>query len=185
LLAQKILYPGTKKIQSAGGILHKNGLSAHIGYGEEDSNQFNFARSVDYVTGAAMAVRRKLFEDTGLFDTIYRPAYFEETDKCVRARRMGFKVVYVPESIVYHYESTTHGVGTKSYLRLYHTNRFRFIYRNCDFRSYFLDFIPSELKWFLTYCPPFEKGLVMKAHMKALFTSDIIFNKKSPELIKN
>ena len=34
----KIFYPGTKKIQSAGGVLDKNALSHHIGYGEEDGN---------------------------------------------------------------------------------------------------------------------------------------------------
>jgi len=65
----KIFYPGTKKIQSAGGMMKKNAIPYHLGYGKEDNYQFDYSREVDYVTGAAIALKRKLFEITGLFDT--------------------------------------------------------------------------------------------------------------------
>jgi len=103
----KIFYPDSKKIQSAGGVLLSNALPYHIGYGKDDDPIFNSFITVDYVTGAALAIKRTLFEITGLFDPVYNPAYYEETEKCVQARKLGFKVLYVPKSIVYHYESTT------------------------------------------------------------------------------
>jgi len=177
ITGSKILYPGTTKIQSAGGIIYKNGLSRHIGYGEQDSNQYNFPRTVDYVTGAAMAIRRKLFEKTGLFDPIYNPAYYEETDKCFVARKLGYKVVYAPKSTVFHYESTTLGVGSESYLKLFHTNRFKFIYKNFGIFSILFKFFPIELGWFFIYCPPSARALVIKSHLKAIFSSGIFFKK--------
>jgi len=173
----KILYPGTTKIQSAGGILYKNGLSRHIGYGEQDNHQYDLPRTVDYVTGAAMAIKKELFKMTGLFDTIYNPAYYEETEKCFLARKLGYKVVYSPKSTVYHYESTTHAVGSKPYLRLFHTNRYKFIYKNFGIRSILFEFIPFELGWFFVYCPPSAKGLVIKSHLKAVFSPGVVFKK--------
>lgn len=173
ITGSKILYPDTAKIQSAGGLIYKNGLSQHIGYGNLDNSQYDFERSVDYVTGAALAIRRKLLEITGLFDPTYNPAYYEETEKCFLARKLHYKVVYAPKSIVYHHESTTHGVGSRPYLKLYHTNRFKFVYRNFNFRSFFLDFIPYELGWFFYFCPNSQKGLVLKAHLQVLFSPKI------------
>ena len=103
--------------------------------------------------------------------------YYEETEKCFQARKMGYKVLYAPKSIVYHHESTTHGVGSKPYLRLFHTNRFKFIYKNFGFLSW-LKFIPLELGWFFIYCPSSARGLVMKSHLKAIFTPGVIFKQK-------
>lgn len=180
ITGSKILYPGTNKIQSAGGILYKNGLPRHIGYKEQDANQYNFPRTVDYVTGAAMAIKRKFFEITGLFDPIYNPAYYEETEKCFVARKLGYKVVYAPKSIVFHHESTTHGVGSKPYLKLFHTNRFKFIYKNYGLFSILFNFIPIELAWFFVYCPSSIKGLVIKSHLQALFSPNVIFSHKIP-----
>jgi len=173
----KILYPHSSKIQSAGGMLYKNGLSRHIGYGEKDTNQYDFARTVDYVTGAAMAIRKKLFDITGLFDDIYFPAYFEEVEKCFLAKKLGYKVVYSPQSTVYHYESTTHSVDSKPYLKMYHSNRFKFIYKNFDLRSLLLNFLPYEIGWFFYFCPSSSKGLVVKAHLRTIF-SPVVMKKR-------
>jgi len=175
----KIYYPNTKKIQSAGGILGKNGLPLHIGYGQEDNPQFNFPRGVDYVTGAAIAIHRKFFEISGLFNTIYHPAYYEETEKCVRARKLGYKVFYIPSSIVYHYESTTLTALSEKYLKPFHTSRFRFIYRNFGFLEY-LQFIGNELKWFFAHCGKKERSIVIKAHLKSMFNPNVRYRKEIP-----
>ena len=62
---------------------------------------------MDYVTGAAYAVRRTLFKELNGLDMDYFPAYFEETDLCVRARKKGYKILYIPKAIIIHYESTS------------------------------------------------------------------------------
>jgi len=56
---------------------------------------------VDWVPGASMMIRPKVFEAIGGFDETYF-LYFEETDFCLRAKKAGFPTWYVPESRVMH-----------------------------------------------------------------------------------
>lgn len=176
ITGSKVLYPDSKKIQSAGGIIQKNGLTNHIGYQENDEHQYDDIIQVDYVTGSAMAIRRKLFEITGLLDTVYTPAYYEEAEKCVQARKLNYKVLYVPSSVVFHYESTTYGALTINFLKIFHLSRFKFIYRNYSIGEFLFKFIPSELKWFLYHCD--SKKIVVNAHLKVLFSPQIKFKKR-------
>lgn len=59
-------------------------------------------RAVDYVTGAAMAIRRSTWETVGQFDDGFYPAYYEEVDYCYRARQHGLEIGYVPAATVRH-----------------------------------------------------------------------------------
>ena len=56
---------------------------------------------VDWVSGAALALRRELLEEVGLFDEDYF-LYYEEMDLCLRARERGWQVHYLPRSRVVH-----------------------------------------------------------------------------------
>ena len=175
----KIFYPGTKKIQSAGGMVQKNAIPYHLGYGKEDNYQFDYPREVDYVTGAAIALKRKIFEITGLFDTLYSPVYYEETDKCFAARKLGYKVLYVPKSIVYHHESTTLTALSENFLKYFHSSRFKYIYKNYNFKE-FLSFIFCESKWFLFCCGSKEKSIVVNAHLRSMFSPNVRLRRKIP-----
>ncbi len=62
-----------------------------------------------WVAGASMMVRRKVFDDVGLFDEGYF-LYYEEVDFCARARQRGWKVFHVPESKVVHLEGQSTGI---------------------------------------------------------------------------
>jgi GT2 family glycosyltransferase len=65
----------------------------------------NFAhdevREVDMVTGAAIAVRRDDFAAIGPFDEEFH-FYGEETDYCFRAKRLGRRVYFFPDSEIVH-----------------------------------------------------------------------------------
>jgi GT2 family glycosyltransferase len=63
--------------------------------------QFSTPQAVDIVVGAAMLIRRSLFESLGGFDEDYF-MYFEESDLCQRAREAGWQVWYIPEVQVMH-----------------------------------------------------------------------------------
>jgi N-acetylglucosaminyl-diphospho-decaprenol L-rhamnosyltransferase len=63
----------------------------------------------DWVAGASMIVRRRVFEDIGLLDDGYF-LYFEETDFCLRAKRAGWPTWYVPDSRVVHLVGQSSGV---------------------------------------------------------------------------
>lgn len=63
----------------------------------------------DWLSGASLLVRRQVFETAGLFDDTFF-LYYEETDLCLRARRLGYRCWYVPSSRVVHLEGQSTGV---------------------------------------------------------------------------
>jgi len=98
-----ILPDGT--LQEAGSIIWSDGSCLGYGRGEPpDEGPFMFRRDVDYCSGAFLLVRRELFEDLGRFDEAFAPAYYEETDFCVRLHEAGWRVIYDPRVTITHYE---------------------------------------------------------------------------------
>lgn len=63
---------------------------------------------VDWLAGASMLIRRRVFEDAGLFDERYF-LYYEETDFCRHARAAGWATWYLPKSRVEHVGSASTG----------------------------------------------------------------------------
>ncbi len=59
-------------------------------------------RDVDWLLGAAIIMRRDMFEKVGLFDEQFF-LYFEDTDLCRRAWEAGYRVVYNPSVRLVHY----------------------------------------------------------------------------------
>ncbi|HEX7185068.1 MAG TPA: glycosyltransferase family 2 protein [Thermoanaerobaculia bacterium] len=64
------------------------------------------ACSVDWVKGAAMAIRRQAFEAVGGFDASFF-LYAEEMDLCWRLRAAGWEVRFTPEARVVHVEGAS------------------------------------------------------------------------------
>jgi GT2 family glycosyltransferase len=61
-------------------------------------------RTVDWVMGAALLLRREALDAVGLFDEDFF-IYFEEVDLCLRLHRAGWEMRYFPAVTVVHYES--------------------------------------------------------------------------------
>ncbi len=102
------------RMHSAYGVLTFHGeLVQCRGWLEPDVNAFSEPRDVDYVSGCAMLLRREALQRVGLFDSEFF-AYHEDLDWCVRARRAGFRNVYVPTAIIRHrmHASTGGGYGS-------------------------------------------------------------------------
>jgi len=58
-------------------------------------------KNIDYISGCAMLIRRRVFEKIGLFDERYF-LYFEDADFCLRAKKAGFKIAVEPKSVIIH-----------------------------------------------------------------------------------
>jgi GT2 family glycosyltransferase len=86
-------------------------------------------REVAYVSGAALMVEAALFAELGGFDPLFAPAYFEDTDLCVRAVQHGFRVVYQPRAVAFHYENAT-APKRDDVERLLDANRRKFLDRH-------------------------------------------------------
>jgi len=64
---------------------------------------------VDWLAGASMLIRAKALQEVGMFDETFF-LYFEETDLCLRAKRLGWPTRYLPESKVAHIGSASTGM---------------------------------------------------------------------------
>ena len=127
----RLLYPDRRTIQHLGGVIHANGLTNHIDYGVPVGEQsIREPREMDYVTGAALAIRRAAIRRIGLLDEGFWPIYFEEIDWCTRAWRAGWKVRVIPASTVIHHESQTTERLSRRFLTMYNRNRWRYLLKN-------------------------------------------------------
>ncbi len=127
IVGAKLVYPdGT--LQEAGGIIWDDATGTNYGRGEDpDDPRFTFVRDVDYCSGACLLVRRQLLESLGGLDPAFAPAYYEDTDLCFAARRLGYRVLYQPDAVVVHVEGASHGTDeTKGMKRHQRVNRSRF-----------------------------------------------------------
>ena len=82
-------------IQSAGGLIDRHWHAWHTGQNEDDTGQFPEPRTVDWISGCAILVRRQVIEQVGPLDERFF-YYWEETEWCVRAARAGWRIVHVP-----------------------------------------------------------------------------------------
>ncbi len=108
-----ILTDGT--LQEAGSIIWNDGTCLGYGRGcDPDDPDFMFRRDVDYCSGAFLMTPRAVFERLGRFDSRYAPAYYEETDYCVRLWEAGLRVVCEPAAAILHFEFGSAGSPTEA-----------------------------------------------------------------------
>src|SRR5688500_2607636 len=128
VVGSKIFYPDGRTVQHAGGIVHYPlATTEHIGRGQPDSEAFNQQKTVSFVTGAALAMRRDVGRTLRFFDDAYYPMYYEDVDLCWRANAEGLRTVYQPKAVAYHKESVTMDRRGSRYYSYYHANRLRFV----------------------------------------------------------
>jgi GT2 family glycosyltransferase len=90
------------------------------GRGQIDHGQFDARQQVDYIFGAAMFIRRSVFERIQLFDERFF-LYLEDLDFCLRAQQAGFSLRFVPAAMIWHIGSASTRQFTA--LRRYHQVR--------------------------------------------------------------
>jgi GT2 family glycosyltransferase len=143
----KLLYPdGT--IQHAGGYLYgPRGETGHVGRHAPDDGRFDQVADADFVTAAALAIRRTALAQIGPLDEGFAPAYYEDVDWCYRARAAGWRVVYQPGAVAMHHESTA--TAPESHERKFALNqgRVRFLLKHRSLEQLLNEFGPAELAW--------------------------------------
>lgn len=128
-----------------GDFLTFSGFLYHFGYRKKaDNPKYLKTMELFAMKGVAMLFKRSVLEEVGVFDSDFF-AYFEETDLCWRMQLAGYKIAYIPESIVYH-----KGKGTSSKINFsfidYHSfkNRICSLIKNLEFKS-LLKILPIHL----------------------------------------
>lgn len=115
----KLLYPNMQ-VQELGSQLFSDGSGHNLGkYADHFSPEHSFSREVDYVSAAAILVRADLLAKTKGFDELYIPAYYEDADLAMEARKFGFKVMAVHDAFVIHIEGGSQGTNTNQGVKQY------------------------------------------------------------------
>jgi GT2 family glycosyltransferase/glycosyltransferase involved in cell wall biosynthesis len=116
-------------VQEAGGIIFSDGSGWNYGRGWDLSDpRINYARPVDYCSGAALMVKTEILKQLNYFDLEFAPAYYEDTDICFQVRRLGYSVWYEPNSVVMHFEGISHGKDPSSGIKaVQERNRIKFL----------------------------------------------------------
>ena len=107
------------KLQEAGNIVWRDGSCAGYGRGADpEDGAFRFRRETDYCSGAFLMFGTARFRDLGGFDEAFAPAYYEESDFCLRLRQQGLRIIYQPRARVRHYEfASTGGINAAAALQ--------------------------------------------------------------------
>jgi GT2 family glycosyltransferase len=93
---------------------------------EEDRGQYDSTSEIFWAGGAAILINREILDKTGLLDENFF-AHMEEIDLCWRIRLLGYRILSVPSSIVFHLGGGT-SVPEKHYLK--HRNNLVMMLKN-------------------------------------------------------
>ncbi len=127
LVGSKLIY-NHECLQEAGGIFWKDGSAWNYGNRKDPTlPEYNYVKETDFISGAAIMISRELWTRIGGFDEIYTPAYYEDCDLAFSVRKLGYKVMYQPLSVVIHLEGISNGTDLNSGIKSYQvTNQAKF-----------------------------------------------------------
>lgn len=109
----KLLLSDKKTLDTCGHYMSFLGFPFELGSNELDRGQYDKEIEIFGARSASMCVLRDALIKAGVFD----PDYFmhsEETDLCWRIWLAGYKIVYVPGSVVYHNRSGSTTAATRT-----------------------------------------------------------------------
>ncbi len=107
-VAPKIYYQKTPNIiWAAGGEINRiTSKAKNRGLGQKDIGQYDLVANQDYLTGCCILFDRDKLIEIGGFNGKYF-AYIEDVEWSARARKKGYKLKYVPNSVIWHEAGAT------------------------------------------------------------------------------
>ncbi|ELK48580.1 glycosyltransferase family 2 protein [Halobacillus sp. BAB-2008] len=110
-------YQPSKLTWYGGGYINwKTGTSVH----EVQDHRTSPSRDVEFLTGCALLFPIRMIQEIGYLNEDYF-LFYEDTEFCVRMKKAGYRLRYVPESVIYHKVSAT--AGFRSPLANYYGTR--------------------------------------------------------------
>ena len=141
---------------------------------EQDEGQYDQVSEVFWASGAALAIKKDIFVELDGFDEDFE-FHMEEIDLCWRTKRLGYKIIYTPYSIVYHLGGGSLAMGSPRKVYYNFRNNLFMLWKNYStsellFRfpiRLILDIIAAYKSLFSG--KPAEFGAIAKAHLHFFF----------------
>jgi hypothetical protein len=122
----RILYAADRRLISthAGDFDWDLGLFRRTYHGRPDGPEMRRRRELQTASFCCLLMPARAFDDAGPLDERFF-MYYEETDFLRRALERGYRLLYVPEALIYHRESASSGGGWMTPFKLYYATRNR------------------------------------------------------------
>jgi len=106
--SKMLLFDRRDTLHSAGDGFGVDGIPINRGVWQKDRGQFDHDTYIFGGCGGAVAYRREMLADIGLFDEDFF-MYLEDVDLNWRAQLAGYRAVFAPKAVVYHHLSASGG----------------------------------------------------------------------------
>lgn len=177
MCASKMLFmKSPQMINSTGFCISRSGACWDRGMFEYDSGQYESPEEIFGPCAGAAMYRKSMLEEIGLFDEDFH-AYMEDADLAFRGRLAGWKCLYVPNAVVYHW----HG-GTGGYMSdytIYYGNRN--IIWNC-IKNFPSSLLITSLPWIIGRNIAVIPYYISKGHGNVILRSKIDAIKGIPKM---
>jgi len=121
-------YDDIDRIWTIGGdVKLLRGGSIYYGGGEKDRGQYDQIKQMTHISGCMSLIKREVLETVGLLSEQY---FFRgsEWDFCYRVSKKGYKLYYIPDSVIWHKISQT--IDRFSPMDIYSAYRAKIIFVN-------------------------------------------------------
>jgi len=111
-------YPETNKLWCGPTSFNKLLITSRLlGYGKFETDKYNKTQELPFSVGCATFIKTEVFNTIGLLDDDFF-AVCEDVDFGIRAIQANYKIIYEPNSIIYHLESISSG-GINNYIYVF------------------------------------------------------------------
>lgn len=114
------------------------------------NSKFNFTeniKSVAYISGADLMIRKKDLDVVGFFNDKFF-MYYEETELCFRIKKNGFQLKNIPQARIQHLEGKSFGTSVININKLKIQEKSRNVFYSLCY-SKFYTFIASKIRYLL------------------------------------
>jgi GT2 family glycosyltransferase len=125
-----LLFDKPDTIWCAGGYFSiLRGTQGHFGTGCKDDGRFDKVKAVSYSPTCCMLIKSDVFRQVGFMDSSYF-VYFDDTDFCRRAQKVGIRLVYLPAVQLRHKVNSLTGSTSNFTIHHYTRNHVYYVLKN-------------------------------------------------------
>jgi len=146
---------------------------------ETDSGQYDQQTDIFWASGACLFIRADLFRKNNGFDADYF-AHMEEIDLCWRLKNQGYRIIFTPESKIFHWGGATLEYNNPHKLYLNFRNSLWTLYKN---------YTGNHLSWTMFKRMIIDSTAIAKyfvcfdfKNSAAIFNAHLSFHKSKPIL---